>query len=208
MPTFSALAREALRTARRALEDEALPAARRLVAEELVPAARRAMDRPASPVVARAVLPLPAEEAWSLLTDVRQHERWVPLTRIEAERPLGVGDSFTAVTGPTARSGGPGLVDRMTVLRSQAPSAREVGVARYRKDGPVLRGGAGIEVRALGPDWCEVAWTEEIGLRGLPTALTDLVSRPVSWLMLDTVLRRVRQDVREGLRSPRNESPS
>ncbi len=72
----------------------------------------------------------------------------------------------------------------------------------------MLRGGAGIEVRALGPDWCEVAWTEEIGLRGLPTALTDLVSRPASWLMLDTVLRRVREDVREGLRSPRNESPS
>jgi len=158
-------------------------------------------------VVARAVLPLPADEAWDLLVDVRRHERWVPMTRIEADAPLGVGESFTAVSGPTARTGGPGLVDRMTVLRSDPPSGRAIGVADYRKDGPVLRGGAGIEVRALGPVWCEVTWIEQIGVRGLPTALTDLVSRPASWLMLDLVLRRVRADVRSGLRPPRNESP-
>ena len=196
MPTFITLAREAADTARRGF------------AEAVLPAVRRAMARPASPVAARAVLPLPADEAWALLTDVRRHERWVPMTRIEAYGRLGVGESFTAVSGPTARTGGPGLVDRMTVLRSDPPAGREVGVADYRKDGPVLRGGAGIEVRALGPAWCEVTWSEQIGVRGLPTAVTDLVSRPASWLMLDLVLRRVREDVRAGTRGPRNESPS
>jgi hypothetical protein len=161
------------------------------------------MDREATAVAARAVLPLSAAEAWALVTDVRQHERWVPMTRIEAPGTLEVGDSFTAVTGPTARTGGPGLVDRMTVLRADPPTAREIGVADYRKDGPVLRGGAGIEVRPLGPDWSEVTWIEQIGLRGLPTALTDIVARPASRLMLEVVLRRVRRDI--GRR--RNESP-
>ncbi len=195
MPTLTSLAREAAATARR------------VVADDVLPAARRAMARPASPVVARAVLPLPADEAWALLTDVRRHEGWVPMTRIEVDGPLHVGESFTAVSGPTARTGGPGLVDRMTVLRSEPPSGQEVGVADYRKDGPVLRGSAGIEVRALGPVWCEVTWIEQIGVRGLPSAVTDLVSRPASLLMLDLVLRRVREDVRAGLRGPRNESP-
>ena len=195
MPTLTSLPREAADAARRALVDH------------LLPPARRAMARPASPVAARAVLPLAADEAWVLLTDVRRHERWVPMTRIEVDGMIRVGESFTAVSGPTARSGGPGLVDRMTVLRSDPPSGREVGVADYRKDGPLLRGGAGIEVRALGPAWCEVTWIEQIGVRGLPTAVTDLVSRPASRLMLDLVLRRVRADIREGQRAPRNDSP-
>ncbi len=179
------------------------PAARRTLVRDALPAARRAMDRQATAVAGRVVLPLPAAEAWALVTDVRQHERWVPMTRIEAPATLGVGDSFTAVTGPRARTGGPGLVDRMTVLRADPPTSREVGVADYRKDGPVLRGGAGIEVRPLGPDWCEVTWIEQIGVRGLPTALTDIVSRPASRVMLEVILRRFRRDV--GHRH--NESP-
>ena len=162
--------------------------------------------------MARAVLPLSADAAWALVTDVRRHADWVPLTRIEAAQTLGTGDTFTAVSGPTARRGGPGLVDRMTVLHSEPPTARAAGIARYRKDGPLLRGGAGIEVRSLGPDWCEVTWVEEIGARGLPTAVTDLVSRPSSRLMLAIVLRRLRAEVTSaagpGRRAARNESSS
>ena len=157
---------------------------------------RRAMARPPAVVVARVVLPLAAPRAWALVTDVRRHTDWVPMTRIDAGAELGAGDTFTAVSGPTAPTGGPGLVDRMTVLRSDPPEGRSTGVAEYRKDGPVLRGGAGIEVRPLGPAWCEVTWIEQIGVRGLPTALTDLVSRPASRIMLEVVLRRVRADVR------------
>ncbi|WP_372595518.1 SRPBCC family protein [Actinotalea sp.] len=168
----------------------------RLLAHEIAHTWRRSTARPPAPVVAHVVLPLSAAGAWALVTDVRRHERWVPMTRIEAGADLGPGDVFTAVTGPTAPSGGPGLVDRMTVLRADSPGERTTGVAEYRKDGPVLRGGAGIEVRPLGAAWCEVTWIEQIGVRGLPTVLTDPVSRIASRLMLEVVLRRVRADVR------------
>src|SRR5690606_5445266 len=55
----------------------------------------------------RVRLPLPAAEAWSLVTDVRNHARWLPLARIEAPAEITVGDTFTAVTGPGAGHGWP-----------------------------------------------------------------------------------------------------
>jgi hypothetical protein len=120
----------------------------------------------------------------------------VPLTRIDAPAgPLAEGDVFAAVTGPTARRGGPGLVDRMVVTRAEAPSGRHAGVATYRKVGPVLTGTAEVHVRPLGPALSEVTWVERIGLRGVPGTLTAVPSRLASGAMVRLALRRVRREV-------------
>src|SRR5690606_7643245 len=81
---------------------------------------RRAV-RAARRAVARRRLPLPAPDAWALVTDVRNHARWVPLTRIDAAPRLAVGDRFVAVTGPRARRRGWGLLGRMAVERAGPP---------------------------------------------------------------------------------------
>ncbi|HWS57164.1 MAG TPA: hypothetical protein VN257_01380 [Actinotalea sp.] len=128
----------------------------------------------------RRVLPVSATRAWDLVTDVREHARWVPLTRVGAPARLSVGETFVAVSGPTATRGGPGLVDRMVVERLDPPSdsrdptrgagagGSTTGVARFRKTGPVLGGFAEIHVRPLGPRHSEVTWVERITLRGVP----------------------------------------
>lgn len=141
-------------------------------------------------------LPLPAEAAWALVTDVRNHARWVPLTRIDAVADLGLGDGFTAVSGPGARRGVPGLPDRMVVEELTVPDSATgaVGVARYRKLGPVLLGTAEVRVRPAG-DAATLIWTEDVHLRGLPRGLTAPLLRPVLEGMLRVVVRRLRAEV-------------
>ena len=158
------------------------------------PARRPATD----PGEARAsvVLRLPAARAWDLVADVRNHARWVPLTRVDAAPgPLPEGEELVAVTGPWARRGGGGLVDRMLVTHAEAPSGRRPGRATYRKLGPVLRGTAEVHVRPLGATLSEVTWVERIGLRGVPAAVTAVPSRLLSGAMLRLLLRRVRREV-------------
>ncbi|HRA50980.1 SRPBCC family protein [Actinotalea sp.] len=151
--------------------------------------------------VHRRVLPVAADRAWDLVTDVHQHARWVPMTRIGAPTLLSVGETFVAVSGSTAPQGGPGLVDRMVVERldppvaAGAPGPATTGVARFRKVGPVLGGIAEIRVRPLGPALCEVTWIERITVRGVPAGLTDLVARPATGVMLRRVLGRVAAEV-------------
>ncbi len=143
--------------------------------------------RPAS---ASARLPVPAEQAWELLTDVRNHARWIPLTRIDAPHPLVAGDTFAAVTGPRAARGGRGLVDRMRVTSSTPPttSPPSPGRAAYRKLGPVLLGTAELRVAPLGPHACTVTWDEAIHLRGLPAGLVAPVARPLAAAMVRRAL--------------------
>lgn len=148
-------------------------------------------------VTRRVVLHVPAEHAFDVITDMRRHAAWVPATRVDAPpAPLAEGEEFVAVTGPTARTGGPGLVDRMRLTHRVAPSTaqRTAGWAHVVKLGPVLTGWARITVRPLGAAACEVAWTEQIGLRGVPDALTGLVARPATAAMLSLVLRQVARD--------------
>lgn len=154
------------------------------------PDAHRAASR-------RAVVRASAEDTFAALYDVRRHAAWIPLTRVEAPAALEVGDEFAAVTGPGARRGGPGLVDRMRVVTHEPPSTaeRRAGLARFVKTGPVLTGWAELVVRPLGPGACEVTWTERIGLRGLPMGATDLVSRPATGLMVAGVLRHAAREV-------------
>lgn len=177
------------------------------------------------------VLALPADEAWQLVTDVRNHARWVPFTRVAVDggaHPAAqtVGSRFTAVTSPF--SVGPGLVDRMVVEQHDPPRRADgdpaspgastagtttpsdgdpaspgavgspsggVGRASYRKLGPVLLGTAAVQVRPLGPATCEVRWTEDVHLRGLPRRLTAPALRPLARAALALTLRRVAREV-------------
>lgn len=143
---------------------------------------------------------MPAERAWAVLLDVRRHARWVPLTRIDVEGPLPVtaGRTFTAVSGPGARAGRPGLTDRMRVDMAAPPHTLtgRAGRARFTKLGPVLTGWAELDVRPLGPHLTEVTWTERIGVRGVPRWLTDVIGTLPTLAMLRVVLHRVAGEVR------------
>ena len=163
------------------------------------PITRHPATRHPGVAVRRAVLQLPAPEAFELLTDVRRHAAWVPLTRIDVHGPTGdgrllTGGTFTAVTGPAARRGAPGLPDRMRLESAEAPVGRRTGTARFVKLGPVLTGWAELAVRPLGEALCEVTWSERIGVRGVPAALTDALGAPLTSAMLRTVLRRAARD--------------
>lgn len=139
---------------------------------------------------------VPAERAWAVVTDVRRHERWIPLTRIDAAPILAVGDSFVGVSGPGATRGLPGLADHMTLDRLDPPDGRTTGVAVYRKTGPVLLGEAEVQVRPLGAGHSQITWVERVHLRGprwadawWPRLTAPLVAVPLA-LMLRLVLHR------------------
>ena len=159
--------------------------------------ARPRFPKPGPPAAtATADLAVPADRVWALVTDVRNHVRWIPATRIDTPAAtLAVGDTFTAVTGPTATHGGRGLTDRMTLERLDPPTAARPGVAVYRKLGPVLLGQATVQVRPTGPASCTLIWTEAVHLRGLPRRLTALLLRPMAAGMLHHALRRVRAEL-------------
>ena len=142
-------------------------------------------------------LPIPAEQAWELVTDVRNHARWVPFTRIDAAHPLRIGDTFSAATGPGGALRRLSLVDRMIVTATTPPTTTppRSGRAVYRKLGPVLLGGAEVLVDLLGPDQCTVTWIEDIHLRGLPRWAVAWVSRPLSGAMVRHALGKVRAEV-------------
>lgn len=158
-------------------------------------------------VCAAVVLPVPAGRAWATVTDVAAHARWIPLTRIDAPRPapLALGDVFTAVSGPGATRGGPGLPDRMVLAELTDPvpargrTPARTGRAVYRKLGPVLLGTAEVAVRPLGAGHCQVTWTERVHLRGphLPgwPLATAVALRPVLGPMLRLALRRIRAEL-------------
>ena len=125
----------------------------------------------------------------------------MPLTRIDVHGPadddgrLLAGGTFTAVTGPAARRGAPGLPDRMRLATADAPAGRRTGTARFVKLGPLLTGWAELAVRPLGGALCEVTWSERIGVRGVPAVLTDAVGARLTAAMLRTVLRRAAREV-------------
>ncbi len=150
-------------------------------------------------------LPIPAERAWDLVTDVRNHARWIPFTRIDAPHPLRVGDTFSAATGPAGSLHRLALVDRMEVTATTPPTTEppSPGRATYRKLGPVLLGGAEVLVEPDGPDACTVTWVEDIHLRGVPRWAVAWVSRPLATLMVAGALRKVRAEVAAAARSRR-----
>ena len=149
------------------------------------------------------VLTCPAEDAFATLTDVRNHARWIPLTRIDAPAQLTVGARFTAVTGPGATDGYPGLAERMVVTSLVAPSTPEArtGRAVLRKEGPLLLGTAEIVVVPGDGVGALVTWVEDVHLRGLPARWTRRLLRPVLTAMTWYALRRVHAEVLAALRA-------
>lgn len=136
-------------------------------------------------------LPLPAEAAFALVTDLSRHGEWIPLTRMDVpRRPLRVGD---AVVATTARV----LVDRMTVVRLDPPLGGDDGVAVLRKNGPLLLGAARITVRSAGPGRARVVWDEDVWLRGpLPRGLSRGLLAPFLDAMGALALWRIGRSVR------------
>lgn len=146
-------------------------------------------------------LPLPAERAWDLVTDVRNHARWIPFTRVDARHPLRAGDTFSAATGPAGGLHRLALVDRMTVTDTTPPTTTppRAGRAAYRKLGPVLLGEAEVVVEPLGADSSTVTWVEDIHLRGLPRGAVAWVARPLAAAMVRRALRKVRAEISAGV---------
>ncbi|MGV8978465.1 MAG: SRPBCC family protein [Cellulomonas sp.] len=136
------------------------------------------------------VLPLDPPDAWELLVDARHHARWIPLTRVDGPPP-GLGAQVVAVSGPFARRGAPGLVDRMQIDRFEPPAGDAPGVAVFIKRGPLLLGEARIEVAGAGPGRSRVTWSERVHLVGpLPAAVTGRLLAPVLRGMLRFALGR------------------
>ena len=136
-------------------------------------------------------LPGSAQQVWDAVTDARNHADWIPLTRVSTEGPPGVGQRIEAVSGPGARHGWPGVVDRMRVERYDPPETGRPGIAVFRKVGPVMHGTATIVVVAYGPEASVVRWSERVHLVGpLPAPLTSALLAPVFDGMLRFALGR------------------
>lgn len=153
---------------------------------------------PGTAVVTRA-FGVPARTAWDALTDAAHHGAWVPLTRVDTDRPVQLGQRVAAVSGPGARQGLPGLVDRMEVTRYDPPgddAGGATGTAVWTKRGPLLLGEASIVVLPTGPSSCRVTWTERVPLAGpLPARLTTRLTAPLLGVMLRIVLGRAARDL-------------
>lgn len=145
------------------------------------------------PVQVSRTLPIPAEHAWDLVADLRNHVRWIPFTRVDAPNNPVVGSTVSARTGPR----GLGIVDRMVVERSDPPATElgHSGVAAYRKLGPVLLGTAELQVHPTAADRCRVTWIEQVHLRGTPAWLTGPPVWPVMAGMVTLALTRLRAEV-------------
>jgi hypothetical protein len=161
------------------------------------------------------MLPLDATEAWPLVADARHHTRWVPLTRVGLDGREGpvptdaqpqVGDIVMAVSGPGARRGWPGLVDRMRVERYECPLDPVPGVAVFVKLGPVILGTARIEVEPVGPGCSRVTWSESVHLRGIPRAATAWIGAVLLHLMIALVVHRMAREA-ERLAAARSDGP-
>jgi hypothetical protein len=145
----------------------------------------------------RRTIPAPADETFTLLTDLRGHHRWIPLTTTDAPPPPArPGDALIALTAGV-------FPDHMRVDEIRPPSDDDGGrgVLVVRKLGPVLLGRVEITVEALGPDACTVDWREDVWLRGpLPRRLTSLLLAPSLETMTALALRRVERHLSERVR--------
>lgn len=155
-------------------------------------------------------LPLDVDQAWRLVADARHHTRWVPLTRVDITRPSPdapgagwavwpggaepeEGDEILAVSGPFARRGAPGLVDRMRIERFEPPLGAVPGVAVFVKLGPLLLGTARIEVEQTGST-SRVTWSETVHVRGLRPGATRWAGVALVDLMVRFVLHRAARE--------------
>ncbi|GAA4629062.1 SRPBCC family protein [Cellulomonas oligotrophica] len=140
-----------------------------------------------------------AATAWAALTDARRHGAWVPLTRVETDGDPAVGTRVVAVSGPGARGGAGGFVDRMVVTRLDPPGDGTPGIAVFAKRGPWLTGSAAVVVTPTGAGRCRVTWSEHVPLLGpLPAALTARLTALPLLVMLRVVLARAARELEGG----------
>lgn len=139
--------------------------------------------------VARRTIDLPAALVFDRLTALRNHERLIPLTTIDApmRRPR-TGDVVVATTAAV-------LKDTMELVTYERPVADAVGRAVWVKCGPALLGEAEITVSRLSEHACEVTWSERnIRFPGLPltvrpiTALVGVMTR-LALMRFDRLVR-------------------
>lgn len=136
--------------------------------------------------VSRAEIALPARRAFARATALRNHERLIPLTRIEAPaRVPRVGDVAVATSALLLR-------DVMKVADYDEPDGDRPGRARWVKQGPVLLGEAEIVVTALGPDRSLIEWFErDIHLSVGPPGATTALLTALTGVMTTRALRRL-----------------
>lgn len=106
-------------------------------------------------VVRHRIVDAPFDAVWARVGNLREHERLIPLTQMEApDRVLRAGDRVVAVSARL-------VVDRMTVesVRAGRSGARWATLA---KTGPLLGGEAHVVVRPWGPDRTLVVWAENV----------------------------------------------
>ncbi len=101
-----------------------------------------------------------AAKAYSDLCDWKDHERWVPFTKVTIHSP----QEFTAYTGIRPFV----IKDRMRVT-ARNDEAKE---ATFLKLGPLLTGTAGFKVRGYGAKSCIIVWQENIKVAYLPGFLS------------------------------------
>ena len=146
-------------------------------------------DRPAVPrVVRRRVVEAGVDDVWALVSNLREHERLIPLTKIAApDRTVRAGDRVVAVS---ARF----VVDRMTVLAVRE-TQRRARWAELEKTGPLLAGRAHVAVRPCGPRSTLVVWAEDVTFAPLASTvagrLVDAVQDLVLTAMCDLALARL-----------------
>ena len=153
---------------------------------------------PPPEVAVTRVLNTDAGTAWALLTDTRNHARWIPLTQVSTDGTPRLGTRITAVSGPFTARGVPGFTDRMRVDAYDPPTGGATGRAVFTKLGPVLLGTAGVHVTALPDGRSRVTWTEQVRVRGPWPRASATVLAPVLRGMLRFALHRVAAEVDAG----------
>lgn len=129
----------------------------------------------------RVQVPIPAEEAWERVLDLRAQEAIIPFTTVRrvsvpgedppSENGLRVGTRFVGRTalGPV------GFDDPMVVETLRPPGGDVPGFARIRKEGRVIGGWIDLAVASEGPGSSRVQWSQGIAVRGVPRVLDPLV---------------------------------
>lgn len=135
-------------------------------------------------VVTRTV-DLPADQAWSALTDWERQSDWMPATTVRALGPdaaQGVGGRIEAWTGV----GRVGFLDTM-MITSWAPPHR----CDVMHTGRVLRGPGAFVVTPTGASRCTVTWEEDLEVPFGPVGRAmSVVLAPLARLGLRIALAR------------------
>jgi hypothetical protein len=113
---------------------------------------------------------LPEQTAYQRLCDWKDHERWVPFTKVTVHDE----DTFTAYTG----IGPLRLEDNMRVIRRDDEGCEVV----VEKTGPVIVGSAGFRVRRYSAESSIVTWTEELRIPLVPRFFAPLLRIVTRWL--------------------------